>query len=91
MLAAAFSVQRASGFTRVLGRSAPLRRTMATMKVTAADVLASPKWPDEWPYSAQDFKRMDEEVDTQFYGQPRLVYHIGAHARCCCRGHCREK
>ena len=89
----ALSVQRASCFTRVLRRAAPLRagRTMATMKVTAADVLANPKWPDEWPYSAQDFKRMDEEVDTQFYGQPRLVYHIGAHYfRCRCR-HCHEK
>jgi len=33
-------------------------------------------WPDAWPYTARDFVRMDEEVDTTFYRFPKLVYHI---------------
>lgn len=42
----------------------------------AEKVLKSPKWPEEWPYSEQDFQRMDELDDGIFYNQPRLVYHI---------------
>jgi len=30
----------------------------------------------EWPYSPEDFARMDESDDDIFYEQPRLVYHI---------------
>ena len=68
-------VARASAFPRAapLLRRAP-SRLMA--KVTAEQVLANPQWPAEWPYSDKDFARMDEEVDTQFYNQPRLVFHI---------------
>lgn len=39
-------------------------------------VLESPKWPDEWPYSASDFTRTDESNDGIFYDSPRLCYHI---------------
>ena len=39
-------------------------------------VLESPKWPNEWPYSPEDFKRMDESDDSIFYDYPRFVYHI---------------
>jgi len=39
-------------------------------------VLQSPKWPEEWPYTTQDFARMDESDDGLFYDQPRLCYHI---------------
>jgi SAM-dependent methyltransferase len=38
--------------------------------------LFSAEWPAAWPYTAQDFKRMDEEADTAFYRFPKLVYHI---------------
>lgn len=39
-------------------------------------VLQNPKWPPSWPYSEEDFKRMDESDDSYFYEQPRLVFHI---------------
>lgn len=42
----------------------------------AEKVLENPKFPPEWPYSEQDFKRMDESADSIFYDSPRLVYHI---------------
>jgi len=45
-------------------------------QITVEDVLANPKWPDEWPFSESDFKRMDETDDEIFYDTPRLVYHI---------------
>lgn len=30
----------------------------------------------KWPYTAADFRRMDESVDTEFYTHPRFVQHI---------------
>ena len=33
-------------------------------------------WPDEFIFPPQAFKRMDENDDEDFYGQPRLCYHI---------------
>jgi SAM-dependent methyltransferase len=39
-------------------------------------VLQNPQFPTEWPYTVQDFQRMDESTDTLFYQSPRLVYHI---------------
>ena len=45
-------------------------------KSMAEKVLTNPKWPESWPYSKQDFARMDESDDSLFYDQPRLVYHI---------------
>jgi SAM-dependent methyltransferase len=42
----------------------------------AERVLQNPQWPSEWPYSESDFRRMDEDDDTIFYDQARLVYHI---------------
>uniref|UniRef100_A0A7S0Z0W2 Methyltransferase type 11 domain-containing protein n=1 Tax=Hemiselmis tepida TaxID=464990 RepID=A0A7S0Z0W2_9CRYP len=52
--------------------------TMAAQRgqITVEDVLANPKWPEEWPFSDSDFKRMDETDDEIFYDTPRLVYHI---------------
>jgi SAM-dependent methyltransferase len=44
--------------------------------VQAEEVLAAPKWPEAWPFTAADFGRMDETPDTQFYSDSRLVYHI---------------
>lgn len=45
-------------------------------QVTAEEVLAVPKWPEAWPFSPEDFFRMDESPDTVFYEDSRLVYHI---------------
>jgi SAM-dependent methyltransferase len=39
-------------------------------------VLEGVKWPDEFPFTAEDFQRFDESPDTFFYGQPRFVTHI---------------
>jgi ubiquinone/menaquinone biosynthesis C-methylase UbiE len=51
----------------------PLALSKASM---IEKVLENPKWPPAWPYSEEDFKRMDESSDAVFYEQPRLVYHI---------------
>jgi len=45
-------------------------------KITAEQVLENPQWPDKWPFKPNDFSRQDESVDTEFYDQARLVYHI---------------
>lgn len=45
--------------------------------MNAEEVLKSPKWPEKWPFYEDDFSRMDETSDGDFYSQPRLVYHIG--------------
>lgn len=45
-------------------------------KITVEDVLTSPQWPEKWPFSPADFRRMDESDDAVFYDSPRLVYHI---------------
>ena len=39
-------------------------------------VLDNVQWPDEMPWSAEDFQRYDESSDGIFYSQPRLVTHI---------------
>lgn len=39
--------------------------------------MKAPKWPEKWPFYDDDFNRMDETSDGDFYSQPRLVYHIG--------------
>ncbi|CAN0434476.1 unnamed protein product, partial [Ectocarpus sp. 13 AM-2016] len=44
--------------------------------VSAEEVLKAPKWPEKWPFYEDDFSRMDESSDGDFYSQPRLVYHI---------------
>lgn len=59
-------------------------------KSMAEKVLTNPKWPETWPYTKEDFMRMDETNDSFFYDQPRLVYHIDdvsiffVHCACCC-------
>ena len=45
------------------------------IKDVSSIILGEP-FPDKWPYSATDFKRIDEEIDTTFYKFPKLVYHI---------------
>lgn len=45
--------------------------------MSAEEVLKAPKWPEKWPFYDDDFNRMDETSDGDFYSQPRLVYHIG--------------
>lgn len=42
----------------------------------SALVFQEEDFPAEWPYTAQDMKRLDESDDGSFYDAPRLVYHI---------------
>lgn len=58
---------------RVPGFRFPLAFSMSSM---AEKVLTNPKWPETWPYTEDDFKRMDESDDSLFYDQPRFVTHI---------------
>jgi len=44
--------------------------------ITVEDVLASPKWPDEWPFTEADLQRQDETDDGNFYSTPRFCYHV---------------
>ncbi|KAF5840343.1 ubiquinone/menaquinone biosynthesis methyltransferase-like protein [Dunaliella salina] len=39
-------------------------------------VLDDPKYPENWPFSPEDFARFDELPDGLFYSYPRLVTHI---------------
>jgi hypothetical protein len=41
-----------------------------------AAVSLQEEWPTEPPFSPKDFARKDQTVDTKFYSQPRLLYHI---------------
>lgn len=44
----------------------------ALYSTMAEKVLENPKWPAEWPYSEEDFARMDESDDAIFYEPSRL-------------------
>eukprot|EP00548_Thalassiothrix_antarctica_P005011 CAMPEP_0194133866 /NCGR_PEP_ID=MMETSP0152-20130528/3883_1 /TAXON_ID=1049557 /ORGANISM="Thalassiothrix antarctica, Strain L6-D1" /LENGTH=279 /DNA_ID=CAMNT_0038829261 /DNA_START=78 /DNA_END=917 /DNA_ORIENTATION=- len=39
-------------------------------------VLATPKWPDTWPFTENDLRRQDETNDKNFYSAPRFCYHV---------------
>jgi hypothetical protein len=69
-------VQSSIGFMpslRVKGFRYPMPWPMgATTSTLAEKVLENPKWPEEWPYSEEDFYRQDESNDGLFYYQPRL-------------------
>lgn len=46
-------------------------------KVSASEVLERAQYPAEWPFSPNDFRRVDESSDLYFYKQPRIgVFHI---------------
>ena len=46
--------------------------------ISARIFIDKDNWPAAAPFSENDFKRLDESDDAQFYPaqQPRLVYHI---------------
>jgi len=41
-----------------------------------ASVLKHTAFPSEWPYSAEDFSRQDDQPDSNFYAQPRFCFHV---------------
>ncbi|RYH05194.1 hypothetical protein EON65_45380 [archaeon] len=49
---------------------------MAASSLSISGILKNPQWPAKWPFSPEDFSRQDESTDTNFYSQPRFVYHI---------------
>lgn len=46
------------------------------ININVEDVLATPQWPSEWPYSAADLSRQDESTDENFYDAPRFCFHV---------------
>lgn len=53
------------------------RRVMSTNRFSAEEVLQRAQYPEQWPFSANDFRRQDENPDKYFYDQPRVgVFHI---------------
>lgn len=42
----------------------------------AEQVLQNVQWPEQFPFSKEDFARYDESPDTVFYDAPRFVTHI---------------
>eukprot|EP00798_Chlamydomonas_sp_ICE-L_P010440 gene10440-8392_t len=52
----------------------------ATSASEIEQVLLAPKWPEEFPFRDEMFERYDEAPDTEFYSEPRLVYHIDERA-----------
>jgi len=60
----------------IMRKSSTTTSSLQATTPIAEKVLAAPKWPDEWPYTEQDFQRTDESDDDIFYSSPRLVYHI---------------
>ncbi|GMI34563.1 hypothetical protein TeGR_g7834, partial [Tetraparma gracilis] len=50
-------------------------------KPSIPSVLASPKFPAEWPYTPADFAVEDSTPDSNFYSFPRFVHHIDEPAR----------
>ena len=66
--------QKASSISKL-----PYMRDLGTFmgsKLSANDVLKNPQFPEKWPFSPEDFTRQDQAVDSNFYYQPRFVYHI---------------
>jgi len=43
---------------------------------SADEVLRKVQWPKNWPYAAEDFSRLDESDDSDFYSEPRLCAHV---------------
>ncbi len=63
-----------------IGRFRGLSSLTMAGKIKVEDVLKAPDWPPKWPYAPSDFVRQDESVDSNFYANERLVYHIDDYA-----------
>lgn len=64
---------------KLMKAGAAWRRSSSSLSratIGVADVLATPKWPAEWPFSASDFRRQDESSDQNFYAAPRFCFHV---------------
>ena len=45
-------------------------------KEVTEEAFQRDEWPATAPFTAKNFRRLDESDDSNFYAQPRLVYHI---------------
>ena len=72
----ATTLQEVSAFlpSRIRGFRYPMPWPLGSSM--AEKVLENPKFPPEWCFTDEDFKRQDETDDKVFYNQPRLCYHI---------------
>jgi len=51
-------------------------RFLSIKAMKVEEVLTTPQWPSEFPFSASDLKRQDESTDQNFYSQPRFCFHV---------------
>ncbi|GJP32660.1 hypothetical protein CLOM_g17267 [Closterium sp. NIES-68] len=72
------AMQRLGGLLLpLIGSGGAAGPAVARSKVSEAEeVLRKAEWPQQFPFSAEDFKRYDETPDTVFYSMPRFVTHI---------------
>jgi SAM-dependent methyltransferase len=66
---------------RLFSASRPIARSMNAFPTLAQNVpevlsLASNSWPLAWPFTKEDFRRLDEAPDLRFYENPRFCYHV---------------
>ena len=83
LLVASLLAATASGFVIAPNggsQSSTTTALNAKQTIGVADVLANPKWPDDFPFSAADLRRQDEMDDSMFYSVPRFCYHIDERA-----------
>ncbi|KAL1523130.1 hypothetical protein AB1Y20_018086 [Prymnesium parvum] len=69
----------ASGWLSLLqpSRTCPAyRRGACVMLEPTRKAFAPSDFPASWPYTLDDFSRLDESADIQFYSSPRFVTHI---------------
>jgi len=50
--------------------------SLKARKANVEDVLASPQFPPEWPFTDADLARQDGTDDGIFYASPRFCYHV---------------
>ena len=54
----------------------PAAAAVAAAPSEVEAVLANERWDPESPFTREDFRRLDESDDKDFYTEPRFVYHI---------------
>lgn len=50
--------------------------SLKAKSVGVEDVLTSPQFPPEWPFTDADFARQDDTNDGNFYSSPRFCFHV---------------
>ena len=71
-------------------RFAATPRVSAAMMSKVIRTYAASDLPSQWPFTAEDMRRIDESPDISFYDQPRFVTHIDDAAIAAITSHYRE-